>query len=231
MRQTCPVKSLTLVVLGWDWVHFCPEIPPKCCQGGKCLFLLRLLPLFGTMRKVHLNKLQPESCPCIQESISKKNHENRAKNGKFFTVELAQKASQPLKFSPLVPLCGTEKKNFLLQIYRKRRSCSPASFPAMHDENGQQNGKFFTVASAQLLLIHIRRMTHFFGSEDIWDYTVVNTDFIFCHPVLMKLRRTSEDFSSVFGARLMKMIAIVTISGSMMAHTPPRCPEWQKYHF
>ena len=37
----------------------------------------------------------------------------------------------------------------------------------------------------------------------------------------MKLRRTSEDFPSVFGAGLMKMIAIVTISGSMMAHTPP----------
>ncbi len=65
-------------------------------------------------------------------------------------------------------------------------------------------------------------LTHFFGSEDIWDYSVVNTDFIFCHPVSMKLRRTSEDFSSVFGAGLMKMIAIVTISGSMMVRTPPR---------
>ena len=102
--------------------------------------------------QIHLNKLQPESCPCIQESISKNNHENRAKNGKFFTVELAQKASQPLKFSPLVPVCGTEKKLFWVQIYHKRCS-SQASFPAIHDENGQQNGKFFTVASAPFLRI------------------------------------------------------------------------------
>jgi hypothetical protein len=53
-----------------------------------------------------LNKLQPESCPCTQESISKKNHGNRAKNGKIFTVEFAQKASQPPKISPTF---GTER--------------------------------------------------------------------------------------------------------------------------
>ena len=101
--------------------------------------------------QIHLNKLQPESCPCIQESISKNNHENRAKNGKFFTVEFAQKASHPIKFSPTF---GTgyryRKKGFFGFSHHKRCACSQASFPAIQDENGQQNGKFFTVASALL---------------------------------------------------------------------------------
>jgi hypothetical protein len=101
------------------------------------------------MDKLHLNQLQPVRCPCIQASFSTKNHENRAKNGKFFTVEFAQKASQPLKFSPYFNhrAAAQKKKNFGL-FYHNMTSCSQASFPAIQLENGQQNGKFFTVASA-----------------------------------------------------------------------------------
>ncbi len=40
--------------------------------------------------------------------------------------------------------------------------------------------------------------THFFGSEEICDSSVVNTDSSVYNPVVRKLRRTSEDFSSVW---------------------------------
>jgi hypothetical protein len=102
------------------------------------------------MDKLHLNQLQPVSCPCIQASFSTKNHENRAKNGKVFTVEFAQKASQPLKFSPYFNhRAAAQKKKFIFGLfYHNMTSCSQASFPAIQLENGQQNGKFFTVASA-----------------------------------------------------------------------------------
>jgi hypothetical protein len=106
--------------------------------------------------QIHLNKRQPESCPCIQESISKKNHENRAKNGKFFTVEFAQKASHPIKFSPTFRYrLPVQKKGFFGFSHHKRCACSQASFPAIQDENGQQNGKFFTVASALLFFFKL----------------------------------------------------------------------------
>jgi hypothetical protein len=99
MRQTCPVKSLTLVVLGWDWVPFLPWNPAKMLLRWEMFIFITFITTFRYHDQIHLNKRQPESCPCIQESISKNNHENRAKNGKFFTVEFAQKASQPIKFS------------------------------------------------------------------------------------------------------------------------------------
>ena len=106
------------------------------------------------MDKLHLNQIQLVRCPCIQASFSTKNHENRAKNGNFFTVEFAQKASQPLKFSPYFNTAQRlkKKKNFGL-FYHNMTSCSQASFPAIQLENGQQNGKFFTVASAPFLRI------------------------------------------------------------------------------
>jgi hypothetical protein len=106
------------------------------------------------MDKLHLNQLQPVRCPCIQASFSTKNHENRAKNGKFFTVEFAQKASQPLKFSPYFNhRAAAQKKKIFGLFYHNMTSCSQASFPAIQLENGQQNGKFFTVASAPFLCL------------------------------------------------------------------------------
>ena len=77
---------------------------------------------------MHLNKLQPESCPCIQESISKKNHENRAKNGKFFTVELAQKASQPPKIFPFGTALRYRKKGYF--YFKPTTKDAPA--PQLH---------------------------------------------------------------------------------------------------
>jgi len=105
------------------------------------------------MDKTHLNQLQPESCPCIQDSISTKNHENRAKNGKFFTVESAQTVSKSLKFSPTFGTATrSQKKEFFPPFYHNMSSSSQASIPAYYLENGQQNGKFFTVASAPFFL-------------------------------------------------------------------------------
>jgi hypothetical protein len=80
------------------------------------------------MDKLHLNQLQPVSCPCIQASFSTKNHENRAKNGKVFTVEFAQKASQPLKFSPYFNTAQRRKKKKIFGLfYHNMSSCSQAS--------------------------------------------------------------------------------------------------------
>ena len=50
----------------------------------------------------------------------------------------------------MVPVTGTEKKAFFGFSHHKRCACSQAKFPAYKLENGQQNGKFFTVASALL---------------------------------------------------------------------------------
>ena len=149
MRQTCPVKSLTLVVLGWDWVPFLPWNPAKMLLRWEMFIFITFVTTFRYHGQIHLNKLQPESCPCTQESISKKNHANRAKNGKIFTVEFAQKASQPLKFYPTF---GTKrwfkKTDFFGFIHHKRCSCSQASIPSYCHANRAKNGKFFTVASA-----------------------------------------------------------------------------------
>jgi hypothetical protein len=84
------------------------------------------------MDKLHLNQLQPVRCPCIQASFSTKNHENRAKNGKFFTVESAQKVSKPLKFSPYFNhrAAAQKKKKFRL-FYPNMSSSSQASIPAI----------------------------------------------------------------------------------------------------
>ena len=84
------------------------------------------------MDKLHLNQLQPVRCPCIQASISTKNHENRAENGKFFTVESAQKVSKPLKFPPYFShRAPAQKKEKIGPFYPNTTSASQASFPAI----------------------------------------------------------------------------------------------------
>ena len=107
------------------------------------------VPLFGSMDNIHLNKLQPECGGCMQERIFQKNHENRPRNGKFFTAESAQKVSKPLKFPPTLRT-GIRHKNFAKfdQTYHNMSSWSQASICTRSHENRWKNGKFFTVASA-----------------------------------------------------------------------------------
>ena len=135
MRQTCPVKSLTLVVLGWDWVPFLPWNPAK--------MLLRLGNVHFYYVYYHFSVPWPNS---LEQTAAWKLPLHPRVN--------FQKQSRKSREKWEIFHCRTCTKSItthkIFGTYIERCACSQAKFPAYKLENGQQNGKFFTVASALL---------------------------------------------------------------------------------
>ena len=121
MRQTCPVKSLTLVVLGWDWVPFLPWNPAK--------MLLRLGNVHFYYVYYHFSVPWPNSLEQTtawklplhpRVNFQKKSRKSREK-WEIFHCRICTKSITTHKIFPYfqVPLCGTEKKDFLVLAITK----------------------------------------------------------------------------------------------------------------
>lgn len=121
MRQTCPVKSLTLVVLGWDWVPFLPWNPAKTLLRWEMFIFYYVYYHFSVPWPNSLEQTAAWKLPLHPRVNFQKQSRKSREKWEIFHCRICTKSITPHKIFPYfqVPLRGTKKKDFLVLAITK----------------------------------------------------------------------------------------------------------------